>query len=142
MRTRARCAASKLQHTRLSILHKLTEISKKKKYLLLRLFSVSSSMSVQSNSKYKGFDRAFCIRMKSTLTKRGCQFKQSTGHRVSESESTRNQFGHEAHTKKPFFTFYFSSRKLSYSPFPPPPQKTDATFLILKFYDHSSCFLD
>lgn len=42
-------------------------------------------MSVQSNNKYKGFERSFCIRMKSTLTKRGCQFKQSTGHRVSES---------------------------------------------------------
>jgi neuronal PAS domain-containing protein 1/3 len=49
-------------------------------------FSVSSSMSVQSNNKYKGFERSFCIRMKSTLTKRGCQFKQSTGHRVSESD--------------------------------------------------------
>ncbi|CRK97341.1 CLUMA_CG010732, isoform A [Clunio marinus] len=47
---------------------------------------VSSSMSIQSNNKYKGFERAFCIRMKSTLTKRGCQFKQSTGHRVSESK--------------------------------------------------------
>jgi hypothetical protein len=43
-------------------------------------------MSIQSNNKYKGFERSFCIRMKSTLTKRGCQFKQSTGHRVSESE--------------------------------------------------------
>lgn len=49
-------------------------------------FPVSSSMSVQSNNKYKGFERSFCIRMKSTLTKRGCQFKQSTGHRVSESD--------------------------------------------------------
>jgi len=29
------------------------------------------------------FDRAFCIRMKSTLTKRGCHFK-SSGYRVSE----------------------------------------------------------
>lgn len=50
------------------------------------IFPVSSSMSIQSNIKYKGFERSFCIRMKSTLTKRGCQFKQSTGHRVSESE--------------------------------------------------------
>lgn len=50
------------------------------------IISVSSSMSIQSNNKYKGFERAFCIRMKSTLTKRGCQFKQSTGHRVSESD--------------------------------------------------------
>lgn len=34
-----------------------------------------------TSSNYKGFDRAFCIRMKSTLTKRGCHFK-SSGYRV------------------------------------------------------------
>ena len=30
---------------------------------------------------YKGYERAFCVRMKSTLTKRGCHFK-SSGYRV------------------------------------------------------------
>ena len=39
-------------------------------------------MSLESNSAYKGLDRSFCIRMKSTLTKRGCHFK-SSGYRVS-----------------------------------------------------------
>ncbi|KAJ9574545.1 hypothetical protein L9F63_008284, partial [Diploptera punctata] len=38
-------------------------------------------MSLSSSSPYKGLDRAFCIRMKSTLTKRGCHFK-SSGYRV------------------------------------------------------------
>lgn len=33
------------------------------------------------SSVYKGYDRAFCVRMKSTLTKRGCHFK-SSGYRV------------------------------------------------------------
>ncbi|KOC60745.1 Protein trachealess [Habropoda laboriosa] len=42
---------------------------------------VSSVMSLTSNSLYKGYDRAFCVRMKSTLTKRGCHFK-SSGYRV------------------------------------------------------------
>lgn len=41
---------------------------------------VSSQMSLIA-SNYKGFERAFCIRMKSTLTKRGCHFK-SSGYRV------------------------------------------------------------
>uniref|UniRef100_A0A336L9I2 CSON006553 protein n=1 Tax=Culicoides sonorensis TaxID=179676 RepID=A0A336L9I2_CULSO len=41
---------------------------------------VSSIMNLTS-SMYKGYDRAFCIRMKSTLTKRGCHFK-SSGYRV------------------------------------------------------------
>ncbi|XP_055326647.1 protein trachealess isoform X3 [Sitodiplosis mosellana] len=41
---------------------------------------VASVMSVASNT-YKGYERAFCIRMKSTLTKRGCHFK-SSGYRV------------------------------------------------------------
>lgn len=45
-------------------------------------FSVSSVMSLSSTNAYKGLDRAFCIRMKSTLTKRGCHFK-SSGYRVS-----------------------------------------------------------
>ena len=39
-------------------------------------------MSLESNAAYKGLDRCFCIRMKSTLTKRGCHFK-SSGYRVN-----------------------------------------------------------
>ncbi|KAG7190855.1 hypothetical protein KM043_006919 [Ampulex compressa] len=42
---------------------------------------VSSVMSLSATSLYKGYDRAFCVRMKSTLTKRGCHFK-SSGYRV------------------------------------------------------------
>lgn len=42
---------------------------------------VSSVMSLSANNLYKGYDRAFCVRMKSTLTKRGCHFK-SSGYRV------------------------------------------------------------
>ncbi|XP_059351462.1 protein trachealess-like isoform X4 [Daphnia carinata] len=42
---------------------------------------VTSLMSLESNSAYQGLDRSFCIRMKSTLTKRGCHFK-SSGYRV------------------------------------------------------------
>ncbi|XP_018320621.1 protein trachealess isoform X2 [Agrilus planipennis] len=42
---------------------------------------VSSVMSIVGNPPYKGLDRAFCVRMKSTLTKRGCHFKTS-GYRV------------------------------------------------------------
>lgn len=49
----------------------------------LRLLStVAATMTLNSTSAYKGYDRAFCIRMKSTLTKRGCHFK-SSGYRVS-----------------------------------------------------------
>jgi len=51
------------------------------------LFSVSSVMSLSASGLYKGYDRAFCVRMKSTLTKRGCHFK-SSGYRVSESRLT------------------------------------------------------
>ncbi|KAG5679748.1 hypothetical protein PVAND_009290 [Polypedilum vanderplanki] len=51
---------------------------------------VSSSMSISSNSKYKGFERAFCIRMKSTLTKRGCQFKQASGYRDVSNPKNAN----------------------------------------------------
>lgn len=40
-------------------------------------------MTLGSNPPYKGLDRAFCVRMKSTLTKRGCHFK-SSGYRVSK----------------------------------------------------------
>lgn len=47
------------------------------------LSSVSSVMSLSATGLYKGYDRAFCVRMKSTLTKRGCHFK-SSGYRVSE----------------------------------------------------------
>ncbi|XP_061392028.1 protein trachealess isoform X1 [Musca vetustissima] len=42
---------------------------------------VSGQMTMNSNSGYKGFERSFCVRMKSTLTKRGCHFK-SSGYRV------------------------------------------------------------
>ncbi|XP_045484448.1 protein trachealess isoform X4 [Pieris rapae] len=43
---------------------------------------VSAQMTLAaSGSLYRGMDRAFCIRMKSTLTKRGCHFK-SSGYRV------------------------------------------------------------
>lgn len=38
-----------------------------------------------SSSVYRGMDRAFCVRMKSTLTKRGCHFK-SSGYRVTLSK--------------------------------------------------------
>lgn len=43
---------------------------------------VAASMTQASTSGYKGYDRSFCVRMKSTLTKRGCHFK-SSGYRVS-----------------------------------------------------------
>ncbi|XP_035703736.1 protein trachealess isoform X3 [Folsomia candida] len=39
-----------------------------------------NSVMTLSSANYKGLDRAFCIRMKSTLTKRGCHFK-SSGYR-------------------------------------------------------------
>ncbi|CAH0561928.1 unnamed protein product, partial [Brassicogethes aeneus] len=42
---------------------------------------VATTMSIGNNPPYKGLDRAFCVRMKSTLTKRGCHFK-SSGYRV------------------------------------------------------------
>ncbi|XP_067012992.1 protein trachealess [Anabrus simplex] len=42
---------------------------------------VASVMTLTSNNGYKGLERAFCLRMKSTLTKRGCHFK-SSGYRV------------------------------------------------------------
>ncbi|XP_014223090.2 protein trachealess isoform X1 [Trichogramma pretiosum] len=42
---------------------------------------VSSVMSLTASGSFKGYDRAFCVRMKSTLTKRGCHFK-SSGYRV------------------------------------------------------------
>ncbi|XP_018578960.1 protein trachealess isoform X2 [Anoplophora glabripennis] len=42
---------------------------------------VATQMALGANPPYKGLDRAFCIRMKSTLTKRGCHFK-SSGYRV------------------------------------------------------------
>ena len=62
-------------------------------------FLVSSLMSISSNAGYKGMDRAFCIRMKSTLTKRGCHFK-SSGYRVS------------SHTCFTFYLLYFHSHSL------------------------------
>lgn len=39
------------------------------------------SVSIMSPNPSKGYDRCFCIRMKSTLTKRGVHFK-SSGYRV------------------------------------------------------------
>ncbi|KAG5898842.1 hypothetical protein JTB14_014271 [Gonioctena quinquepunctata] len=42
---------------------------------------VSTQMALGASQVYKGLDRAFCVRMKSTLTKRGCHFK-SSGYRV------------------------------------------------------------
>lgn len=42
---------------------------------------VSTIMSLSGTQPYKGLERAFCVRMKSTLTKRGCHFKTS-GYRV------------------------------------------------------------
>ncbi|XP_064484160.1 protein trachealess-like isoform X3 [Ornithodoros turicata] len=38
-------------------------------------------MTLGASAAYKGLERSFCIRMKSTLTKRGCHFK-SSGYRV------------------------------------------------------------
>ncbi|XP_054927661.1 protein trachealess isoform X2 [Dermacentor andersoni] len=38
-------------------------------------------MTLGSSAAYKGLERSFCVRMKSTLTKRGCHFK-SSGYRV------------------------------------------------------------
>lgn len=49
--------------------------------------SVSSSMTLNAQSMYKGYERAFCVRMKSTLTKRGCHFK-SSGYRVSKAHKS------------------------------------------------------
>ncbi|XP_061379819.1 protein trachealess isoform X2 [Danaus plexippus] len=43
---------------------------------------VSAQMTLAaSGALFRGMDRAFCVRMKSTLTKRGCHFK-SSGYRV------------------------------------------------------------
>lgn len=38
-------------------------------------------MTLSGSTAYKGLERSFCVRMKSTLTKRGCHFK-SSGYRV------------------------------------------------------------
>lgn len=53
-------------------------------------------MSLSATGLYKGYDRAFCVRMKSTLTKRGCHFK-SSGYRVSEIVPGLNEFSVSAH---------------------------------------------
>ena len=52
-------------------------------FILLVCYPVTSLMhaKVDRMSGKPTFDRAFCIRMKSTLTKRGCHFK-SSGYRV------------------------------------------------------------
>ncbi|KAG0715022.1 Protein trachealess [Chionoecetes opilio] len=42
---------------------------------------LATCMAMGPTAPFKGYDRAFCIRMKSTLTKRGCHFKTS-GYRV------------------------------------------------------------
>ena len=55
----------------------MNTISKMKYFFIV----VTSLMSLESNAAYQGLDRSFCIRMKSTLTKRGCHFK-SSGYRV------------------------------------------------------------
>lgn len=55
--------------------------------VVFNLIIVSSVMSLSANNLYKGYDRAFCVRMKSTLTKRGCHFK-SSGYRVSITVSS------------------------------------------------------
>ena len=55
----------------------MNTISKMKYFVI----AVTSLMSLESNAAYQGLDRSFCIRMKSTLTKRGCHFK-SSGYRV------------------------------------------------------------
>lgn len=52
---------------------------------------VSTVMSLGSNPPYKGLERAFCIRMKSTLTKRGCHFK-SSGYRVQHAIVLKDLF--------------------------------------------------
>ncbi|GFY39782.1 hypothetical protein TNIN_329281 [Trichonephila inaurata madagascariensis] len=44
------------------------------------MWSILPVMTMNSNALYKGLDRSFCVRMKSTLTKRGCHFK-SSGYR-------------------------------------------------------------
>lgn len=51
---------------------------------------VSSVMALSATGLYKGYDRAFCVRMKSTLTKRGCHFK-SSGYRVTEFARNENK---------------------------------------------------
>lgn len=55
--------------------------------------AVAASMTQASTSGYKGYDRSFCVRMKSTLTKRGCHFK-SSGYRVSDNifNGTKNMY--------------------------------------------------
>lgn len=42
---------------------------------------VNASMTLESNRDFDGLDRSICVRMKSTLTKRGCHFK-TPGYRV------------------------------------------------------------
>lgn len=72
-------------HTFLSYVNRILKIIRliEPKCNLDYSYPVSSSMTLTSTSKYKGLERAFCVRMKSTLTKRGCHFKQSSGYRVS-----------------------------------------------------------
>ncbi|XP_022688403.1 protein trachealess-like isoform X3 [Varroa jacobsoni] len=41
----------------------------------------AATMQAGSHTAYAGLERSFCVRMKSTLTKRGCHFK-SSGYRV------------------------------------------------------------
>ncbi|XP_041564413.1 protein trachealess isoform X2 [Drosophila elegans] len=60
---------------------------------------VAASMTQASTSGYKGYDRSFCIRMKSTLTKRGCHFK-SSGYRASDATSNCNNGNNASNNAK------------------------------------------
>ncbi|XP_033157943.1 protein trachealess isoform X4 [Drosophila mauritiana] len=60
---------------------------------------VAASMTQASTSGYKGYDRSFCVRMKSTLTKRGCHFK-SSGYRASDATSNCNNGNNASNNAK------------------------------------------
>ncbi|KAH8349900.1 hypothetical protein KR084_009086 [Drosophila pseudotakahashii] len=60
---------------------------------------VAASMTQASTAGYKGYDRSFCIRMKSTLTKRGCHFK-SSGYRASDATSNCNNGNNASNNAK------------------------------------------
>ena len=59
------------------------ELNCEGKIIFLVCYPVTSLMHAKTDrtSGKPTYDRAFCIRMKSTLTKRGCHFK-SSGYRV------------------------------------------------------------
>ncbi|RXG70767.1 Protein trachealess [Armadillidium vulgare] len=60
---------------------------------------VSTCMTFTSSGPFKGFERSFCIRMKSTLTKRGCHFK-SSGYRVVLIIGHMRAHAHYSHSRK------------------------------------------